>query len=97
MIKIKIPPKKNNKFLKNFFIKKKLKFVIDLSRKRIDRVNQLRENEKYFPDLNDLYRLYQFLLLNKRTTVFEFGSGWSTLMFSLALKELGLGLGLRLE
>ena len=38
--------------------------------------------------LNDLYRLYQFLLLNKRTTVFEFGSGWSTLMFSLALKEL---------
>ena len=88
MIKIKIPPKKNNKFLKNFFIKKKLKFVIDLSRKRIDRVNQLRENEKYFPDLNDLYRLYQFLLLNKRTTVFEFGSGWSTLMFSLALKEL---------
>ena len=62
--------------------------MIDLSRKRRDRVNQLRENEKYFPDLNDLYRLYQFLLLNKRTTVFEFGSGWSTLMFSLALKEL---------
>ncbi len=45
-------------------------------------------NEPYIPELNDLYLLYQFILINKRTTIFEFGSGWSTLIFSLALKEL---------
>ena len=38
-------------------------------------------NEKYFPNLNDLYRLYQFVIINKRTTILEFGSGWSTLIF----------------
>ena len=88
MIKIKFPSKKSKKFLENFFIKRKLDFVIQLSRRRRDDVSQMNENEKYFPDLNDLYRLYQFVLINKRTTVFEFGSGWSSLIFSLALKEL---------
>ena len=44
--------------------------------------------EKYFPNLNDLYRLNQFILINKRTTILEFGSGWSTLIFNLALKDL---------
>jgi len=45
-------------------------------------------NEPYLPTLKDLYRIYQFVLMNKRTTVLEFGSGWSTLILSLALKEL---------
>ena len=88
MIKIRFPSKKSKKFLEKFFIKRKLDFVIQLSRRRRDGVSQMNENEKYFPDLNDLYRLYQFVLINKRTTVFEFGSGWSSLIFSLALKEL---------
>ena len=48
------------------------------------------KNEKYLPNLNDLYRLYQFILINKRTTILEFGSGWSTLIFSLALRDLKL-------
>ena len=38
--------------------------------------------EPYTPQLSDLYRLYKFVILNKRTTILEFGSGWSTLMFS---------------
>ena len=41
----------------------------------------------YPPNLQDLYRLYQFVILNKRTTILEFGSGWSSLIFSLALSE----------
>ena len=45
-------------------------------------------NEPYTPELYDLYNLYQYILINKRTTILEFGSGWSTLIFSLALKEL---------
>ena len=36
----------------------------------------------------DLYNLYQYVLNNKRITIFEFGSGWSTLIFSLVLREL---------
>ena len=73
MIKIKIPPKQNNKNLEDFFIKKKLKFIVELSKRKKDNVNKMTEKEKYYPNLNDLYRLYQFILLNKRTTVLEFG------------------------
>ena len=45
-------------------------------------------DEPYIPELDDLYNLYQYVLINKRTTILEFGSGWSTLIFSLALREL---------
>ena len=45
-------------------------------------------SEPYMPELTDLYRLYQFIIMNKRITIFEFGSGWSSLIFNLALKEL---------
>jgi len=40
------------------------------------------------PNLNDLYNLYQYVFLNKRTTICEFGSGWSSLIFNLALSDL---------
>jgi hypothetical protein len=49
--------------------------------------NQLYWTPTLAPNLIDLYRLYQFIVLNKRTTVLEFGSGWSTLVISMALKE----------
>jgi hypothetical protein len=88
MINIKIPQFKNQKYIENFFIKKKLKFLVDLSKKKKRSVNDMVVNEPYIPELNDLYRLYQYVLINKRTTVLEFGSGWSSLIFSLALKEL---------
>ena len=39
------------------------------------------------PDLNDLYRLYMLIVLNKRTTVLEFGTGYSTLVMHYALME----------
>lgn len=83
---IKIPASKSSKFIKNFFIKKNLKFLVDKSKKRLPTANEKADHS--IPELKDLYRLYQFILLNKRTTVFEFGSGWSTLILSLALKEL---------
>ena len=43
--------------------------------------------EPYTPQLSDLYRLYKFVILNKRTTILEFGSGWSTLFLSHALNQ----------
>ncbi len=88
MIKIKLPATKNQRYIENFFIKKNLKSIVDFSKKKQLSVNQLIYKEPYIPYLSKLYRLYQFVLINKRTTVFEFGSGWSTLIFSLALKEL---------
>ena len=86
--KYKKPINKNNKFIENFFIKKGLKLLVDLSKKKKHSVNQIIMNEPYIPELDDLYNLYQYVIINKRTTILEFGSGWSTLIFSLALKEL---------
>jgi hypothetical protein len=82
------PADKNVKFIENFFIKKGLGLLVDLSRKKKPSVNEMIIKEPYIPELKDLYKLYQYILINKRTTILEFGSGWSTLIFSLALKEL---------
>jgi len=88
MINFKKPKYKKIKDLEKFFIKKGLKKIVDLSKKKKPSVNQMILDEPYVPELNDLYNLYQFVIINKRTTILEFGSGWSTLIFSLALKEL---------
>ncbi|MDC1256081.1 hypothetical protein N8Z66_00195 [Pelagibacteraceae bacterium] len=79
---------KSQKFIENFFIKKGLKQLVDLSKKKKPPANQMIVNEPYLPELFDLYNLYQCVLINKRTTILEFGSGWSSLIFSLALNEL---------
>ena len=39
------------------------------------------------PDLNDLYQIHELIILNKRTTVLEFGCGWSTIIIKNALEE----------
>ena len=86
--KCKRPIVSSKKFIESFFIKKGLKLLVDLSKKKKQTVNQMIVDEPLTPQLNDLYNLYLYILNNKRTTVFEFGSGWSTLIFSLALREL---------
>jgi len=88
MLKYKKPTFKNQKYLEKFFIKKGLKFLVDRSKKKAPSVNQMKLVELTMPELDDLYNLYQYVLINKRTTIMEFGSGWSTLIFSLALREL---------
>ena len=50
--------------------------------------NSMFQDHSYKPQTNDLMRLYEFIILNKRTTVLEFGSGWSTLIISIALNQL---------
>ena len=72
------------KFPKNLSQNKQIKFFKDL-----DLYKHLKNNNTKIiqPDLNDLYRLYQFVILNKRTTVLEFGSGWSSLIMAYALKK----------
>jgi hypothetical protein len=86
--KFKKPSFKNKKFIENFFIKKGLKSLIELSKKKKNTLNEMIVSEPYIPELRDLYNLYQYVIINKRTTLLEFGSGWSTLILSLALREL---------
>ena len=86
--KILVPKKINNIQLKKFFKNKNLNQLINLSKLRDLKVNEMIINSPYKPELNDLYRLYQFIFLNKRTTVLEFGSGYWSLIFSLALNDL---------
>tara|TARA_Y100000591_G_scaffold15613_1_gene11814 strand:+ start:668 stop:1471 length:804 start_codon:yes stop_codon:yes gene_type:complete len=88
MINIKIPKQKNENFVENFFTKKKLKSIVEFSKKEKPSINRMVYKEPYIPYLGKLYRLYEFVLLNKRTTILEFGSGWSTLIFNLALNDL---------
>ncbi len=91
-ITIKKPKKKNLKYLENFFNIRGLKSLVNLSKKgkknRDRNFNVTETIQPLIPELDDLYNLYQYVLINKRTTILEFGSGWSTLIFSLALKEL---------
>tara|TARA_B100000242_G_C42954356_1_gene442552 strand:+ start:131 stop:943 length:813 start_codon:yes stop_codon:yes gene_type:complete len=88
VIHIKKPKNKNIKIIENFFIKRGLKQLVGLSKKKKPSVNEMHSRLPYIPELDDLYYLYQYVLINKRTTILEFGSGWSTLIFSLALNEL---------
>lgn len=85
---IKFPKKKSKKYIENFFIKKGLKSLIEFSKGKQATVNQKIAYKPIPPELDDLYNLYQYIVLNKRTTICEFGSGWSSLIFNLALKDL---------
>ena len=87
MIKIKYPKSVSLKIIKKFFVKKGLKQLVTES-KGSKYFNTLKSQVTFRPDLLDLYRLYKFITLNKRTTVLEFGSGWSTLIFNVALSDL---------
>ena len=88
MISINLPPKKTNKEIEKFFKKKGLNLFVSESKGRQRSVNEMIVDVPYIPELNDLYRLYQLVVLNKRTTILEFGSGWSSLIFYLALNDL---------
>ena len=46
------------------------------------------DNKTYGPEIEDLYRLYNLVFLNKRTTVLEFRTGWSSLVLARALRDL---------
>lgn len=88
MIKLQIPRQRSSKYIENFFKKKKLYNFIKLKRKINQNLNNTIQKNLLKPDLKDLYRLYEYVVLNKRTTILEFGSGWSSLILNIALKDL---------
>lgn len=85
-IKLPILPK-NHREIDNFFKSKGLKDLLLLSKGVDPSVNEMILKSPYKPELYDLFRLYKFVTLNKRTTILEFGSGWSSLIFYIALSE----------
>ena len=84
--KIKFPQKKSFKEMQNFF--KKRNIDINQNYKFATRENANKESKVYGPEIQDLYRLYNFVFLNKRTTLLELGTGWSSLIFARALFDL---------
>ena len=83
---VKFPKDKSKKEIRQFFLNKSLESFIRKSSQKSMEVNDMITNKPYKPELADLYRLYEFVVLNKRTTILEFGSGYSSLMFLLALQ-----------
>lgn len=82
-ILFKIPSFSKNKI--NEF-KKKFKSMIQQNQNN-PQIDLIRSNKAYPPIVEELYFLFNFVKINKRLTILEFGSGWSSLFFSIALFE----------
>lgn len=70
---IKFPEKKNIEYIKKYFLGYGLTNLF------------LKDKITYKPDLIDLYRIHQIIILNKRITALEFGCGWSSIVIKHAL------------
>lgn len=85
--KVKFPKSINDAQLINYFEKFGLNQIISASKNKNTKAkNDLNVSTTYLPDLYDLYRLHQFIILNKRLTTLEFGTGWSSIVLNHALK-----------
>ena len=89
---IKFPKEVSDKQMEQFFIDRGLKELVRISKIKNNKIDYLNYHamvvdKPYKPELRSLYRLFQYITLNKRTTILEFGSGWSTLAFLVALNE----------
>ena len=88
-MKLKYPKKVNNKQLNHFFQSLSLNYLTKESKRKDLKVNEKMKRQKltYKPILNDLYRLYNFITLNKRLCVLEFGCGYSSIIINKALES----------
>ena len=87
-LKIRKTPIKNINGIKSFFKKIGIKELANSRGISSPKINKTIEKETYGPNLSDLYSLYNIVISHKRTTVLEFGSGWSSLIIAHALKNL---------
>lgn len=84
-MKIKIPKPTN---FEAYFKNKGLDKIVLASREKRKVLDKRTQKKPHLPVLKDLYFLYEMILLNKRTTVLEYGCGWSTVVMHKALMEL---------
>jgi len=56
----------------------------------------LNNNITIKPDLRDLYLLDEYVVLNKRISVLEFGCGWSIQIIANALKFVKVDLNIKI-
>jgi|MDSZ01.2.fsa_nt_gb hypothetical protein len=61
--------------------------VPDVNLSGYDQVKKLNQDEVFAPDLKELNSLARIIHLTKRTTVLEFGCGWSSLVFAASLSH----------
>jgi hypothetical protein len=87
---LKIPPNISLKKIINYFKKHNLNLIANYKlEKNIEDssvVNTLKNPKVFEPNLIDLYKIHNFILLNKRTSVLEFGCGWSSLVIEHAIR-----------
>ena len=89
---------KNDNDIRKFFHNIGLSELVKLADSCVDKDNigintslnspsGVKDASPYLPVLADLYVLYNLVTNNKRTTILEFGVGWSSLIFAKALNE----------
>ena len=78
-----ITTKKEN--LNEYFLKQEIFKNGKEIKERNKKKNPYFDTKPFGPELLDLYRLHQIILKYKRTTVLEFGVGWSTKVMANAL------------
>ena len=83
---IKLPKKKTINQIKKYFLNNGLKALIYENKYNKLKKDMRFEKNTYKPELEDLYRLHQIIILNKRVNILEYGTGWSSLVISHALK-----------
>ena len=85
---MKTPQVKNIEDAADYLQSNGLSQVVEASRGGVRRHEKLETRVPFKPDLIDLCRLHRFVIENKRTTILEFGAGWSTWVFADALSKL---------
>lgn len=76
-----------HKQLASYFENAGLQTLVEASKAPPKGVNELITESPYRPELGDLFRLHRLVIDTRRTTVLEFGVGWSTLVFAHALAQ----------
>ena len=79
--------KKKNSFFKSYFKKFGLDSILVSKNFHKRSINQMQVKKPYEPELDDLFLLHRYIILFKRMTVLEFGTGWSTLVMANAVRH----------
>ena len=88
---LKIPPNISLKKMVMYFKKHNLNLIanykFEKNIKDSSILNTLKNPKIIEPELADLYKIHNFILLNKRTSALEFGCGWSSLVIEHAIRH----------